>query len=203
MSDFVHRWEPGKGRVILALHGTGGDESDLVPIAKMLDPRAAVLAPRGRVLEGTMNRFFRRFEEGVFDLENMREETAALGDFVVQKGLEHGFDPLDVYALGFSNGANMAASLLLSRPDVLGGAILLRAMVPFEPSSPVDLNGKRIFMVNGRVDPIIPLDNAQRLAAIFREAGADVKQVVLETGHNLTQGEIGLAREWLQSKSDQ
>ena len=200
MSDFVHRWEPGKGRVILALHGTGGDENDLVPIAKMLDPRAAVLSPRGRVLEGTMNRFFRRFEEGVFDLENMRDETAALADFVVQKGLEHGFDPLDVYALGFSNGANIAASLLLSRPDVLGGGILLRSMVPFEPSSTHDLSSKRIFMVNGRVDPIIPVENANRLASTFREFGADVKHVMLETGHNLTREEIGLAKEWLESK---
>src|SRR5438874_964556 len=118
MSNFISRWEPGKGRVILALHGTGGDENDLVPIAKMLDPRAAVLSPRGRVLEGSMNRFFRRFEEGVFDQENMREETEALADFVVAAGLEHGFDPADVIALGFSNGANIAASLMLRRPEI-------------------------------------------------------------------------------------
>lgn len=198
MSHFIHRWESGKGRVILALHGTGGDENDLVPIAKMLDPRAAVLSPRGRVLEGTMNRFFRRFEEGVFDLDNMREETEVLADFVVQKGLEHGFDPLDVYALGFSNGANIAASMLLSRPDVLAGGILLRSMVPFEPSKDIEMEGKKILMINGRVDPIIPIDNAKRLAEIFSNAGADVKQIMLETGHSLTREEIVFAKEWLE-----
>jgi phospholipase/carboxylesterase len=200
MSEFIHRWEPGKGRVILALHGTGGDENDLVPIAKMLDPRAAILSPRGRVLEGSHNRFFRRFEEGVFDFENMREETAALADFVVQKGLEYGFDPLDVYALGFSNGANIAASLLLSRPDVLKGGILLRSMVPFQPSAPVDLKGKSVMMINGSVDPIIPVENANRLAEIFRVSGADVKHVILETGHQLMQEDVRLSQEWLKSQ---
>lgn len=201
MSDFIYRWEPGKGRVILALHGTGGDENDLVPIAKMLDPRAAVLSPRGRVLEGTYNRFFRRFEEGVFDQENMREETEALGDFLVAQGAEKGFDPADVWAVGFSNGANIAASLMLRRPELLAGGILLRAMVPFEPSSPVELKGKKILMVNGRVDPIIPIENAERLAAIFRVGGAEVEQVVLETGHQLTREEIGLAERWLREKA--
>jgi len=197
MSDFNHIWQPGKGRVIFALHGTGGDEKDLIPIAKMLDSRAAVLSPRGRVLEGSMNRFFKRYEEGVFDQENMREETEALAEFVKSKGLANGFDPADVYALGFSNGANIAASLLLRSPDVLAGAVLLRAMVPFEPESAVDLKGKRILMINGRNDPIIPLENARRLAEIFRTSGADVTQHVLETGHALTKADLTLAQEWV------
>ena len=199
MSDFVYRWEPGKGRVILALHGTGGDENDLVPIAKMLDPRAAVLSPRGRVLEGPMNRFFRRYEEGVFDQENMQQETEALAAFVKAKGLENGFDPADVYALGFSNGANIAASLLLRSPEVLAGGVLLRAMVPFEPEGPIDLKGKRILMINGRSDPIIPLDNAQHLADIFRSNGAEVTQHVLETGHSLTKADVTLAQDWMKT----
>ena len=197
MSDFIHKWKPGKGRVILALHGTGGDESDLIPLAEAIDPIAAILSPRGRVLEGSMNRFFRRFEEGVFDYENMREETAALGDFLAQKSMEHKFDPQDVVALGFSNGANIAASSLLRLPGLLGGAILLRSMVPFEPTEAIDLTGKKILMINGRVDPIIPVDNAKRLAEIFRQSGADVKHAMLETGHNLTRDDVELAKEWL------
>ena len=119
----------------------------------------------------------------MFDQENMREETEALSNFLKNQGMERGFDPADVYALGFSNGANIAASLLLRSADVLAGGILLRAMVPFEPEDKIDLTGKRILMINGRSDPIIPLENARRLAEIFRSSGADVTQHVLETGH--------------------
>jgi predicted esterase len=197
MSEFHYRWHPGSGRTILALHGTGGDESDLIPLVKMVDPDAAILSPRGRVSENGANRFFRRFAEGIFDQENMREETAALADFVSAQAQEHGFDPAQMIALGFSNGANMAASLLLRRTELLRGAILFRAMVPFEPEEPVDLEGKRVLMVNGRFDPIIPWENAQRLAAILQDSGADVQQTRLETGHRLVQEDVTLAREWL------
>jgi phospholipase/carboxylesterase len=197
--SFVHRWKAGKGAVILALHGTGGDENDLMPLAEMIDPRAAVLSPRGRVLEGSANRFFRRFGEGRFDLENMREETEALAGFLVEAGREHGFDPADVTALGFSNGANIAVSLLFRRPELLSKAILLRAMVPFEPESPLRLEGKRVFLANGRHDPIVPLENAERLATLLRGAGADVKHMWLETAHNLTREEVLAAKEWLAS----
>lgn len=197
--NFIYRWKPGKEGVILALHGTGGDENDLVPLAEMLDPRAAVLSPRGRVLEGSANRFFRRFGEGNFDQENMREETTALAEFLIAQGTEHGFDPSEVTALGFSNGANIGASLLFRRPELLSRAILFRAMVPFEPEGKVDLTGKRVFLANGRSDPIVPVENAERLAAILRASGADVTHLWLETGHNLVREEVSAARSWLGS----
>jgi phospholipase/carboxylesterase len=189
---------PGSGdRVILALHGTGGDESDLVPVAKLIDPTASILSPRGKVNEAGANRFFRRFAEGSFDLMDLAEQTDDLADFVTNATNRFRFSPDKIIALGFSNGANIASSLMLRKPEILAGAILIRGMVPFEPSKPVDLKGKRAFLLNGRQDPIVTIENAERLAAILREGGAEVEQVMLETGHALTQDEVALARNWL------
>lgn len=197
---FVHKFVPGKsGRVILALHGTGGDENDLVPLAQMLDPEAAVLSPRGRVNEGGALRFFRRFAEGVFDQEDMKLQTEALAEFVEQASAQYGFDLRNVMALGFSNGANIAASLLLRKPEVLAGGILLRAMVPFVPDVPPDLHSKRIFLANGRSDTMIPSENAAQLYEMLRTYGAEVEQLWLNTGHNLTREEIDRAKAWLES----
>ncbi len=196
--EFIHRWLPGTSdRVIFALHGTGADENDLIPLVQALDPAASILSPRGRVSEGGANRFFRRFAEGVFDQENMREETEALASFLVAAAAEHGFSADRVFALGFSNGANMAASLLLRRPELLGGAILLRAMVPFEPEAPLDLSGKRIFLANGTHDPLMSLENAKRLAEIFWSSGAEVEHLVVDAGHNLIQQDFVAAKAWL------
>jgi phospholipase/carboxylesterase len=168
-----------------------------VPIARLVDPTASILSPRGKVNEGGANRFFRRFSEGVFDLEDLSEQTEDLADFLINAASRFRFEPGNIIALGFSNGANIATSLMLQKPQVLAGAILLRGMVPFEPAKPIDLKGKRAFLVNGNQDPIIPVENAQRLAAILREGGADVEQVMLETGHNMTKEEVLLAKDWL------
>ena len=199
IDNFTYQWVPGAPdhkRVLLALHGTGGDEHDLIPLARTLDPGAAVLSPRGRVDEQGSNRFFRRLAEGVFDFENMAQETAALSAFVESASEEYGFSSESLFALGFSNGANMAASLLLTDPSVLAGGVLIRAMVPFMPDPIPNLRGKKILVLSGRFDPLVPLDNAEKLVSVFRSGGAEVEHLVFETGHNLSREDISAAQAW-------
>ena len=196
----VHRWAPGSAidaPTLVLLHGTGGDENDLVPLATMVAPGAALLAVRGNVLEQGMPRFFRRLSEGVFDLEDLRRRTTELGDFLEAARTSYGFGADRLFALGFSNGANVAASLLLSRPQALAGAILIRAMVPFEPSIPVNLSGRPVLLSQGRQDPLIPVAGAERLAAILRESGADVDLEWQPGGHGLTPGDVTAVQRWL------
>jgi len=192
--------EPGAPTLLL-LHGTGGNEHDLLPIAAKLSPAAGVLSPRGNVLERGMPRFFRRLAEGVFDIDDLRRRTGELADFVAAAARQYGFAPQNVIAVGFSNGANIAASLLLLRPGVLAGAILFRAMVPLEPDVPAVLTGTRVLLSNGRRDPIVPTAQADRLAALLREAGADVTVAWQPAGHELTQQDIDDARRWLDSRN--
>jgi predicted esterase len=196
----VHRWEPAAqpgAPTLLLLHGTGGDENDLLPLARLVSPAAAVLGVRGNVMEQGMPRFFRRLSEGVFDLDDLRRRTAELGDFVAAAGERYGFLPSALFALGFSNGANIAASLLLSRPAALAGGILIRAMVPFEPDRTPDLSGRGVLLSEGRMDPLIPPAAAERLAEILKGAGADVELAWQPGGHGLTQGDVTVARRWL------
>ncbi|NUO37988.1 MAG: alpha/beta hydrolase [Gemmatimonadaceae bacterium] len=196
----VHRWEPpaeSGAPTLLLLHGTGGDENDLLPLARMVAPVAAVLSVRGNVLEQGMPRFFRRLREGVFDLDDLHRRTAALGEFLAAAAERYGFMPSNLYALGFSNGANIAASLLLSQPTALAGGILIRAMVPFEPERAPDLSGRAVLLSQGRNDPLIPPSSAQRLAEILETAGADVELAWQSGGHGLTQGDVSVARRWL------
>ncbi len=197
-SPFTFRFEPGRSsQTLLLLHGTGGNESDLLPIGRALAPGASLLSPRGRVLEGTMPRFFRRLAEGVFDQEDLALRTDELADFLRAQIRERGLDPAGAVAVGFSNGANIAASLLLRHPGLLRQAVLWRAMVPFEPARPGGLSGTRVRMGEGRFDPIVPVTNAERLAAILREAGAEVRLDWREAGHQLQPREIEDARAWL------
>jgi phospholipase/carboxylesterase len=196
----VHRWEPpaqAGAPTLVLLHGTGGDENDLLPLARMVAPAAAVLGVRGNVMEQGMPRFFRRLSEGVFDLDDLHRRTAALGDFLAAAGRRYEFSPSSLYALGFSNGANIAASLLLSWPGSLAGGILIRAMVPFEPDQVPDLSGHGVLLSEGRMDPLIPAANAERLAEILEGAGADVELAWQSGGHGLTQGDVTVARRWL------
>lgn len=202
MSDFIHKFYQGTtSQTVLALHGTGGTESDLVSLAQTLFPGANVLSPRGKVSERGANRFFRRLAEGVFDLEDLRKQTDDLADFVTASAPQYGFDATQVWALGYSNGANIAASLLLQRSDVLAGATLLRAMTPFEPSVLPDLSGKRIFLAAGRFDPLVPVANIENLARLFREGGAEVELRFQNAGHDLMREEIEAIKEWLYSGS--
>jgi phospholipase/carboxylesterase len=197
---FIYVFEPPAdpaAPILLLLHGTGGDEHDLVPLAGELAPAAGVLSPRGQVLERGMPRFFRRLAEGVFDLEDLRIRTGELADFVEAAAVHYRFDAKRVVAVGFSNGANIAASLLLRRPGVLAGAILFRAMVPFEPETPSVLPHTPVLLSNGRRDPIVPAAQTDRLAALLSEAGADVTLVWQEAGHELTTTDVDDARRFL------
>jgi predicted esterase len=147
---------PKTTTTLLLLHGTGGNEDDLLPLGQELDPSAALLSPRGKILEGgRIPRFFRRLAEGVFDIDDLKYRTQELADFVEEASHIYGFDAHNVVAVGYSNGANIAASMLLLRPKTLSGAILFRAMVPLIPDELPDLSGKRIFMSAGLLDPIV------------------------------------------------
>ena len=196
---FIHRFIPATQPArppLLLLHGTGGDENDLIPLGAQLSPGSALLSPRGKVLENGMPRFFRRRAEGVFDLPDLQARSAELVDFIAAARKAYAIET--PVAVGFSNGANIAASLLLARPDVLRGAVLLRAMLPFEPQPPPDLTGKPILLLSGSNDTMIPAPSSQRLAAVLQAAGADLVYKVLPTGHNLTQNDLTIAAHWLE-----
>src|SRR5829696_215517 len=173
---------------ILLLHGTGGDENDLLPLGRTVAPGAALLSPRGRVLEGGMPRFFRRLAEGVFDEEDVRRRAHELADFVQDARDAYRLDtPI---ALGFSNGANIAAAVLQLRPEVLAGAVLLRAMVPLSDALRRELDGTPVLILSGAADPIVPAENAARLASILDAAGAVVDHRTLPAGHGLTPADM-------------
>ena len=197
---FIHRFVPAEGDdtiTLLLLHGTGGDENDLLPLGRMLDERAALLSPRGKVLENGMPRFFRRLAEGVFDQEDLVSRTHELAEFVEAASAEYDLDPRRVFAVGFSNGANIAASLLLLHPGLLAGAILLRAMAPFEPEITPDLPGTPVYLAAGRSDTMVPPESTERLAGLLRETGAEVTLDWQPGGHGIGHAEIEAAREWL------
>jgi predicted esterase len=201
LQEFTHLFVPGDDGAppLLALHGTGGSERDLLPLAQMISPASAILSPRGRSLDEGVPRFFRRVAEGVFDLEDLESRTGELDAFISAAAGEYGFERRRLIALGYSNGANIAASLLLSRLGPLGGAILLRPMVPFEPPALPDLTGKPILLSAGEHDPIVPQALTTRLAEVLKAAGADVTLSWVPTGHGLVQAEIERAAEWLAS----
>jgi phospholipase/carboxylesterase len=197
-TDFIHLYEPAGDPArapLLLLHGTGGDERDLIGLGRTVAPGAALLSPRGKVLEGPMPRFFRRLAEGVFDEGDLRRRTHELADFVEESRARHGL--AQPVAVGFSNGANIAASLLLLRPEVLGGAALLRAMSPFAQPPQADLSGKRVLILSGAMDPIVPADDVARLAEALSGNGASVDHRTLPAGHGLSQPDIGLLQSWL------
>jgi len=199
--DFIHEFVPGSSnRTLLLLHGTGGSERDLIPLGRELDPNAASLSPRGKVLENGMPRFFRRLAEGVFDLEDLKHRSNELADFVTAAAQHYGFASDNVIAVGYSNGANIAASMLLLRPEVLSAAVLFRAMVPLIPDKLPDLSSVRVWIGAGDQDPIVPVSETKRLAELLRRAGADVTIRFAKAGHGLTNDDLEAAREWLRRK---
>jgi predicted esterase len=200
MTDFIHVYRPPAttgGPILLLLHGTGGNEHDLVPLADTLLPGAGVFSPRGTVLERGMPRFFRRLAEGVFDIEDLKQRTAELADFVVSSAANYHFSTRQVTAVGFSNGANIAGALLLLRPDALRAAILFRAMVPLMPETLPELPATPVLLSNGQMDPLVSQEETERLAALLRSAGAEVTVSWQHAGHELTDRDIITAREWL------
>ncbi len=196
--SFTHRFEPATatGRPpLLLLHGTGGDENDLLPLGRAVAPGSALVSPRGKVLEHGMPRFFRRLAEGVFDEADVVKQANALADFVAEAREAYGLAA--PVAVGFSNGANIAAAVLLLRPEALAGAVLIRAMVPLAKPPKADLAAKPVLILSGSSDPIIPAENAGRLARQLTEAGAVVTHETLPTGHGLIQADVTLAGRFL------
>lgn len=204
MSDelsFVHRYVPGAGanagHTLLVLHGTGGDEDNLLPLGRALLPGAALLSPRGQVNENGALRFFRRLREGVFDQEDLARRTDDLASFVRAASGKYGFDTSGVVAAGFSNGANIAGSLLLKHPGLVRRAVLLAPMVPFEPKPLPDLSGTTVFIGAGRADTMVPPENTERLAQLLRDCGATVEVHWDNGGHAITPAEVSAAARWL------
>ena len=200
MSEFIHLYEPAAAPdapTLLLLHGTGGDERDLLPLAAQLAPRYHRLSPRGQVLENGAPRFFRRLAPGVLDFDDLARRTDELADFVVAAAARYGFDPGRVTALGYSNGANIATSLLLQRPDTLAGAALLRPMLLPAPPQLPDLRGKPVLILAGRGDPMVAAADPPQLAELLRRAGAGATVHEVGTGHGISAAEFTLVRDFL------
>ena len=200
--SFIHRFIPGRdaGRraPLLVLHGSGGDEHDLLPLAEQIGPGRAIVSPRGKTNEQGITRFFRRAADGAWDLDDLEQRTAELADFVRSARGAYGL-PKPV-VLGYSNGANIGWSLLLREPGAFAGAILLRSMLPFDPRPLPDLSAIPVLLIAAHDDELIPVERAGLLAALLGEAGADVTYEVLRTGHGLTGEDLKLASEWLASR---
>jgi len=200
---YLHKFEAGTDPAappLLLLHGTGGTEHDLLPLGRTLSPGSALLSPRGNVNENGAARFFARVREGIFDPEEVARRTQELADFIVAASDQYQLELSELVAVGFSNGANIAATLLLIRPIVLGGAVLLRPMVVVDsPAAPKSLEGKRVLIASGILDPLVPADHPHRLAAHLRAGGADVELHTHAAGHGLAQADITTVEQWFRA----
>jgi len=197
---FVHVFVPAEklnSPTLLLLHGTGGDERDLLPLGRELWPGAALLGIRGRVLENGMPRFFRRFAEGVFDVEDLKFRTEELAHFIDAASERYDFSKKRLIAVGYSNGANIGATLILLHPQYLAAAVLFRAMMPFVPDLIRDFSHLSVFIGAGRLDPIVPSGQVEELAAMFESGGADVAIAWRQGGHELGEDDVRAARDWL------
>jgi phospholipase/carboxylesterase/glyoxalase family protein len=201
-SDFTHVFVPAEKPMpdavtLLLLHGTGGDERDLLPLGRELWPGAALLGVRGNVLENGMPRFFRRLAEGVFDIEDLKARTNELARFIEAAAGRYRFSKRHLIAIGYSNGANIAASLILVHPHYLRAAVVFRPMVPFTPEIIRDLSEVSVFIGAGESDQIVAHDQPEKLAAILESGGADVSIFWHRGGHELGQDDVDAARTWL------
>jgi phospholipase/carboxylesterase len=198
--SFRHLYQPATGATsysFLLLHGTGGDEHDLVPLAEAILPGAGIISPRGQVIENGAPRFFRRFAEGVLDVEDWRERSEALADFLASICAEHEISAKTLVAVGYSNGANIAQGLLLLRPEVLAGAILLRPMFVTDDVPVKDLGGRPILLLGGTHDPITPAEDLPRIAQQLEKRGAHVTIKRVQAFHGLVQDDLVMAWQWL------
>ena len=198
---FIHRFVPptdsASGETLIVLHGTGGNENDLIGIGQAIAPGAAILSPRGNVLENGAPRFFRRISEGVFDPKEVRSRAEELARFIRATVVTYRLDPSRLYGLGYSNGANVAATMMLIEPGILQSAILFRPMVVYEPTEKTDLGGSAVFISAGRMDPIVPTASVERLVELFETAHAEVTVKWQLGGHNLVPSEVREAADWL------
>jgi phospholipase/carboxylesterase len=198
---FIHRFLPAEdsanGETLVVLHGTGGDENDLIGIGQAIAPGAAILSPRGNVLENGAPRFFRRLAEGVFDPKEVRSRAEELARFIRAAVVTYRLDPTRVFALGYSNGANVASTVMFVEPGILQGAILFRPMLVYEPTERKDLSGSAVFISAGRMDPIVPTASVERLVKLFELAHAEVTLKWQLVGHNLVPSEVSEAANWL------
>ena len=198
---FIHRFVPAEdsasGETLIVLHGTGGDENDLIGIGQTIAPGAAILSPRGNVLENGAPRFFRRLAEGVFDPKEVHSRAEELARFIRAAIIKYGLDATRIYALGYSNGANVASTVMFIEPRLILGAILFRPMLVFEPEEQNDLSGSSVFISAGRVDPIVPVSSVERLAELFESRHAEVTLKWQLAGHNLVPSEVREASDWL------
>ncbi len=197
---FEHVFEPGtSGWTLVLLHGTGGDEHDLVPLGRQLAPEAALLSPRGKVLEGGVaRRFFRRLAVGQLDIPDLLERTDELAAFVEAAAGAYGLDARRIVAVGLSNGANIAVSLLWRHPGLLRGAALLRPMLPYEPEQAPQLHGTDVLVAAGAHDPYTAPQETERLVQLLRAAGARVvAHSEPSAGHELTQNDLVLTAGWV------
>jgi phospholipase/carboxylesterase len=205
---FIHKFIPSDSKkddnslTVVLLHGTGGDENDLIPITKMLDiTNASILSVRGKVLENGMPRFFRRLAEGIFDIEDLKFRTNELADFLQNASKTYAFDLNRIMAMGYSNGANISASMLLLRPEVLSSAILFRPMIPLVPDTMPNLSSKHILISAGLHDPIVSRNQTEILVDLLKKVGAKVSIHCQNSGHELTQRDIKATKEWMASSS--
>ncbi len=191
-AEFIHKHVPGSGSplTLLLLHGTGGDENDLIPIGRAVAPGAAMISPRGKVSENGAARFFRRLAPGIFDEDDIRARATELAEFA------RGYQAANLFALGYSNGANIAAALMLLHPDVLDGAVLLRPMIPLIPDPLPDLTGKPVLILAGEEDSMTTPQNTKNLASLLSRAGAKVEVRWMNAGHDLGPGDFQAAKEF-------
>jgi phospholipase/carboxylesterase/glyoxalase family protein len=199
--NFKHKYvpssDPPKGKTVLLLHGTGGNEESLIPIVEMVLPDAAILSPRGQIMENGMPRFFRRIAEGVFDLEDLKFQTQELAIFIEAASKTYGIESNEVIALGYSNGANIASSVMLTYPELISKAALFHPMIPFVPENPPDLSNTGILITAGTNDPIVSREETLELNNMFQDYGAEVEIFWHDSEHNLTREELDKTKNFL------
>jgi len=198
---FIHRFvpaeDPASGETLIVLHGTGGDENDLVGVGLTIAPGAAILSPRGNVSENGARRFFRRLAEGVFDPEEVRSRAEELARFIRAAIAKYDLDASRIFALGYSNGANIASTVMFIDPHLLQRAMLFRPMLVLEPDDRGDLTGSSVLISAGLIDPVVPVDSVERLVGLFESAHTDVTLKWQRAGHNLVPSEVREAADWL------